>query len=72
MAILRFVSKFKNCKWYSLKLKTSRKGLGRFIVSVTGKSAHAGVEPEKGVSAIVELSHVIQKVHIDQNPDSLM
>lgn len=45
------------------KLKTSRKGVGRFYISIVGKSAHAGVEPEKGVSAVLELSHVIQKLH---------
>jgi len=50
------------------KLKTSRKGIGRFAISITGKPAHAGVEPERGVSAVVELSHVIQKLHALNNP----
>lgn len=44
------------------KLKTARKGVGRFEVIVTGKAAHAGLDPEKGISAILELSHVIQKL----------
>lgn len=41
-------------------LKTSRKGVGRFTVTVYGKAAHAGLDPESGASAILELSHVIQ------------
>jgi glutamate carboxypeptidase len=43
-------------------LKTARKGVGRFEVLVEGKAAHAGVEPEKGASAIVELAHQILKI----------
>lgn len=41
-------------------LKTERKGIGRFTVTVYGKAAHAGLDPEAGASAILELSHVIQ------------
>jgi glutamate carboxypeptidase len=40
-------------------LKTARKGVGRFTVEVTGRAAHAGVEPEKGISAVVELAHQV-------------
>ena len=36
------------------KLKTRRKGLGRFTITVRGEAAHAGLDPEKGASAIVE------------------
>ncbi len=45
------------------KLKTARKGLGRFTLTVTGKAAHAGLDPEKGINAIVELSHQVQKLY---------
>ena len=41
-------------------LKTARKGIGRFEITVYGKAAHAGLNPESGASAILELSHVIQ------------
>lgn len=41
-------------------LKTARKGIGRFTVTVTGEAAHAGLDPGAGASAILELSHVIQ------------
>ncbi len=44
------------------KLKTARKGVGQFEVVVKGRAAHAGLEPEKGISAILELSHLIQKL----------
>jgi len=44
------------------RLKTARKGNGAFTIRVTGKAAHAGVEPEKGASAILELSLVIQQL----------
>ena len=45
------------------KLKTGRKGIGRFKITVEGIAAHAGLDPEKGANAIVELSHLIQKLY---------
>ena len=42
------------------KLKTARKGVGRFTVQIKGQAAHAGLDPDKGASAILELSHVVQ------------
>ncbi|WP_248924403.1 M20 family metallopeptidase [Paenibacillus hamazuiensis] len=44
-------------------LKTSRKGSGRFKLTVKGISAHAGVNPQNGVSAIQELACQIQRLH---------
>ncbi len=44
------------------RLKTARKGVMGFEVTITGKAAHAGQAPQEGISAIVELSHVIQKL----------
>ena len=41
-------------------IKTERKGIGRFTITVYGKAAHAGLDPTGGASAILELSHVIQ------------
>lgn len=51
-------------------LKTERKGIGRFTVTVHGKAAHAGLDPGGGASAILELSHVIQKLFAMNDPDS--
>ena len=45
------------------RLKTARKGVGRFTITVKGKAAHAGLDPEKGVNAIVELSHQVQRLY---------
>ncbi|MGM7723706.1 M20 family metallopeptidase [Metabacillus sp. Hm71] len=41
---------------------TERKGVGLFTLDVKGKSAHAGVEPKRGRSAIEEISHKILKL----------
>ncbi len=40
-------------------LKTARKGLGRFRLTVTGRAAHAGTHRSEGVSAIEELAYQI-------------
>ncbi len=45
------------------RLKTARKGVGRFSLTIEGRPAHAGVEPEKGISAVRELAHQILQVH---------
>ncbi|MBP3040637.1 M20 family metallopeptidase [Bacillaceae bacterium Marseille-Q3522] len=42
---------------------SQRKGGGGFTITAYGKAAHAGVEPEKGISAIEELAHKIIKIH---------
>jgi glutamate carboxypeptidase len=39
--------------------KTQRKGCGEFTLSIHGVSAHAGIDPRKGASAIHELAHQI-------------
>jgi glutamate carboxypeptidase len=43
-------------------LKTARKGVGRFTIKAIGRAAHAGIEPEKGVNAIEEISKQIIKL----------
>lgn len=45
------------------KLKTSRKGGSHFSLKVAGRAAHAGVEPEKGISAIQEMAFQILALH---------
>jgi glutamate carboxypeptidase len=44
-------------------LKTARKGVGRFDVEIEGRAAHAGIEPEKGISAVLELSHQVHTLY---------
>jgi glutamate carboxypeptidase len=43
-------------------LKTSRKGVGTAELTVHGRPAHAGLEPEKGINAIHELSAQIARI----------
>ena len=45
------------------KVKTGRKGTGMFKLKTHGIPAHAGLEPEKGASAILEISKQIPKIH---------
>jgi glutamate carboxypeptidase len=44
-------------------LKTSRKGTGTYHLEIEGRAAHAGIEPGKGASAILELAHQVQALH---------
>ena len=44
-------------------IKTNRKGSAHFELAIRGKAAHAGVEPEKGISAVQELAHQILALH---------
>ena len=50
------------------RLKTARKGVARFTIRVFGRAAHAGLEPEAGASAILELSHVIRDLFALNDP----
>ena len=43
-------------------LKTSRKALGIFQVSVTGRAAHAGNDHQRGISAVEELAHQVLRL----------
>ncbi|MCU0250733.1 MAG: M20/M25/M40 family metallo-hydrolase [Vicinamibacterales bacterium] len=43
-------------------LKTSRKGCGEFVLRVSGRAAHAGIEPETGASAVSELARQIPRI----------
>jgi glutamate carboxypeptidase len=44
------------------KLKTARKGVGDYTVSVKGKASHAGVDFQAGASAVLELARQIPKI----------
>jgi glutamate carboxypeptidase len=49
------------------RVKTGRKGTGMFKVKARGIPAHAGLEPEKGASAILELAKQIPTIHALEN-----
>jgi glutamate carboxypeptidase len=44
-------------------VKTARKGTGMFTMEAQGLAAHAGLEPEKGASAILELARQVLRLH---------
>ena len=44
------------------RAKTARKGTGIFTLAVEGRAAHAGLEPEKGVSAVLEIARQVERV----------
>jgi glutamate carboxypeptidase len=48
---------------------SARKGCASYRVNVYGRQAHAGVEPEKGANAILELAHIIQELHTLNQPE---
>jgi len=45
------------------RVKTGRKGTGIFTIEARGCAAHAGLEPEKGASAILELARQTDRLH---------
>lgn len=44
-------------------LKTARKGTAGYRLTIEGRAAHAGIEPGKGASAILELAHQVITLH---------
>jgi glutamate carboxypeptidase len=50
-------------------LKTARKGVSNYDVVVHGRAAHAGLEPEKGANATVELAHQVLALAELNRPD---
>ncbi|WP_235038009.1 M20 family metallopeptidase [Microbacterium sp. 18062] len=49
-------------------LKLERKGVSRYRVEVTGRAAHAGLEPERGINATVEMARQIEAVSAFADP----
>jgi len=52
------------------RVKTARKGTGMFTLKVHGRAAHAGLEPEKGVSAVLELARQTIRLHNLNNSET--
>ncbi len=44
------------------RLKTARKGVGEIELVVTGRAAHAGINPQEGVNAVQELALQIARI----------
>ncbi len=49
------------------KAKTGRKGTANYTIKAYGIPAHAGLEPWRGASAILELAKQIQRIHLFNN-----
>jgi glutamate carboxypeptidase len=49
-------------------LKTERKGTSGYLVRATGRAAHAGLEPERGVNTSIELAHQLLAVSALADP----
>lgn len=43
-------------------LKTARKGVSMYTLEITGLAAHAGLEPERGVNALLELTEQVRRI----------
>jgi len=50
-------------------LKTARKGVSVYEVGVVGRAAHAGLEPEKGANATIELAHQVLRLSAVARPE---
>jgi glutamate carboxypeptidase len=50
-------------------LKTARKGVSRYEIAVHGLAAHAGLEPEKGANAAIELAHQVLAIAAMAGPE---
>ncbi|MCE4025560.1 M20/M25/M40 family metallo-hydrolase [Microbacterium sp. Au-Mic1] len=51
-------------------LKIARKGVSRYEVAVHGRASHAGLDPEHGVNATLELAHQVQAVALLGDADA--
>ena len=51
------------------KVKTGRKGTAMYQVKIHGKASHAGLEPEKGINATVEMGHAILAISGFENKE---
>lgn len=51
------------------KVKTGRKGTSMYQIEVHGRAAHAGLEPEKGINATVEISRIVLDLAALENPE---
>ena len=49
------------------KVKVGRKGTSMYSITVTGRAAHAGLEPEKGINASTEIAHIVTALHALEN-----
>jgi glutamate carboxypeptidase len=44
------------------KVKVGRKGTSMYTITLHGRAAHAGLEPEKGINATIEMARIVEKL----------
>lgn len=52
------------------ELKTARKGTSWYVVQITGRAAHAGLDPERGINALVEAAALVSDAVTWARPES--
>ena len=51
------------------KVKIGRKGTSMYTIALHGRAAHAGLEPEKGINATIEMAKIIEQLIVLENPE---
>ncbi len=51
------------------KVKIGRKGTSMYTITLYGRAAHAGLEPEKGINATIEMAKIVEKLIALENPE---
>jgi glutamate carboxypeptidase len=51
------------------KVKTGRKGTSMYQITVHGRAAHAGLEPEKGINATIEIANLVLELASFENAE---
>ncbi|MEN9325299.1 MAG: hypothetical protein RL414_1053 [Actinomycetota bacterium] len=51
------------------KVKTGRKGTSMYNITVHGRASHAGLDPEKGINASVEIAHIVLQMTALENKE---
>jgi glutamate carboxypeptidase len=51
------------------KVKTGRKGTSMYNIKVHGRASHAGLDPEKGINASVEIAHIVLQMTALENKE---
>ena len=49
------------------KVKTGRKGTAMYQLKIHGRASHAGLDPEKGINATIEMAHAVIAISQLQN-----
>ena len=51
------------------KVKVGRKGTSMYTITLHGRAAHAGLEPDKGINATIEMAQIVETLIRLENPE---